>query len=88
MAVDVVSSTLWLALTILAPLVGTGIVVGLIVSIGQSITSIQEQSLTFIPKLVAVSFVLMFLGNWVLVKLTDYANISFTQIRFVSPSQQ
>ena len=87
MAIDVVSSTLLLALTILAPLVGVGIAVGLTVSILQSITSIQEQSLTFIPKLVAVSFTLMFLGNWILVKLTDYAATSFSMIRIVSPSQ-
>jgi len=88
MAVDIVSATLWLALTILAPIVGVGIVVGLTVSIVQSITSIQEQSLTFIPKLVAVSFVLMFLGNWILVKLTDFASNSFTNVRNVSPSQR
>ena len=88
MAIDVVSSTLLLALTILAPLVGVGIAVGLTVSILQSITSIQEQSLTFIPKLVAVSFTLMFLGNWILVKLTDYASTSFSAIRIVSPSQR
>ena len=88
MAIDVISATLLLSLTILAPLVGVGIAVGLTVSILQSITSIQEQSLTFIPKLVAVSFTLMFLGNWILVKLTDYASSNFSAIRTVSPSQR
>jgi len=88
MAVDIVSATLWLALTILAPIVGVGIAVGLTVSILQSITSIQEQSLTFIPKLVAVSFVIMFLGNWILIKLTDFVSNSFTDIKNVSPSQR
>ena len=87
-AVDVVSATLWVALTIIAPLVGTGIAVGLTVSILQSITSIQEQSLTFVPKLVAVSFVLMGLGNWILVELTDFAANNFADIRLVAPSQR
>ena len=49
-----------------APLLLVSLVVGLVISILQTVTSIQEQTLTFVPKLLAVFLVLILAGNWIL----------------------
>lgn len=54
------------------PILGVSLLVGLLVSIFQAMTQIQEQTLTFIPKVVAVVAVLMVLGPWMLSVLTVY----------------
>ena len=59
-------------LMLAAPLLLTALVVGLIVSILQATTSIQEQTLTFVPKIVAILLVLALLGGWMLASLGDY----------------
>ena len=48
------------------PILGVGMIVGLAVSIFQSVTQIQEMTLTFVPKLIAVGIILLFLGNWMM----------------------
>jgi len=55
-----------------APLLLTALVVGLIVSIFQATTSIQEQTLTFVPKIVAILLMLSLLGGWMFASLRDY----------------
>ncbi len=59
-------------LLLAAPLLITALVVGLVVSIIQATTSIQEQTLTFVPKIVAIMFVLALLGGWMFSSLGDY----------------
>jgi len=61
-------------LTILVsmPMLGLGLVVGLIISIFQAVTSIQEMTLTFVPKIIAVFLALLFFAPWMLEKLTTY----------------
>lgn len=49
-----------------APLLLVSLVVGLVISILQTVTSIQEQTLTFVPKLLAVFLVLIIAGNWIM----------------------
>ena len=61
-----------LALKIALPLLLVGLVVGLLVSIFQAVTQIQEQTLTFIPKIVAMAVVLVVGGPWMLDQLLDY----------------
>ena len=61
-------------ITIIAPILGLALIVGLIVAILQAVTSIQEQTLTFIPKIVGVFTALMIFGPWMLSVLTDYIN--------------
>jgi len=56
------------------PILGVSLLVGLLVSIFQAMTQIQEQTLTFIPKVVAVVAVLMVLGPWMLSVLTVYTS--------------
>lgn len=55
-----------------APLLLVSLVVGLIVSIFQTVTSIQEQTLTFIPKIISVFLTMMLLGHWMLKNMSDY----------------
>lgn len=70
--IDVMRQALFLIIECSAPLLIISLVVGLVISIFQTITSIQEQTLTFVPKIVAVFFGLMIFGSWMLTKLTDY----------------
>ncbi|MBO5154149.1 MAG: flagellar biosynthesis protein FliQ [Eubacterium sp.] len=55
-----------------APALLVSLIIGLIVSIFQTVTSIQEQTLTFVPKIVAVFLTLMLLGGWMLDKMVDF----------------
>jgi flagellar biosynthetic protein FliQ len=73
MALSMTSEMLWTAIKLAAPLIGITTVVGLLVSILQSVTQIQESSLTFVPKLIAAAAVLLLLGGWMLSVLGDYA---------------
>lgn len=54
------------------PILGAGLVTGVVVSIFQAVTQVQESSLTFVPKLVAILLVLAFLGHWMLAQLVGY----------------
>lgn len=77
-AVDLVRHTLILALTISAPMLLVGLVVGIIVSLVQAVTQIQEQTLTFIPKIVAMVGAAILLMPWTAQRLLDYARNMFT----------
>lgn len=77
-AVDIFRMMIFQALILIAPLMITAIVVGLLVSLFQSVTSIQEQTLTFVPKLLALSVVLLISANWILKNLTEFT-IEFLQ---------
>jgi flagellar biosynthetic protein FliQ len=63
-----------------APLLLTALVVGLVVAILQATTSIQEQTLTFVPKVIAILLVLGFLGGWMFSSLGDYTVRLFRMI--------
>jgi flagellar biosynthesis protein FliQ len=69
-----------LALEIGGPIMLVGLVVGLVVSIFQAVTSIQEQSLSFIPKVVALAAILVILGPWMLDQLVTYAQNLYQSI--------
>ena len=68
----IASSALFLIIKVAAPLLLVSLAVGLIVSIFQTVTSIQEQTLTFVPKIVAIFLKLILLGNWILTELSGY----------------
>jgi flagellar biosynthetic protein FliQ len=67
-------------LLLAAPLLISALVVGLVVAIFQATTSIQEQTLTFVPKIVAILLVLGFLGGWMFSSLGDYTIQLFKMI--------
>lgn len=65
-------SSIYLTLLILAPILGVALIIGLAVSIFQAVTQIQEQTLAFTPKIVAVFVSLLFFGPWMLTHLVDF----------------
>ena len=67
-------------LLIAAPLLLSALVVGLVVAILQATTSIQEQTLTFVPKIFAILLVLAFLGGWMFTSLREYTIELFRRI--------
>ena len=69
-----------LALKISLPLLGVGLIVGVLISIIQAVTSIQEQTLAFIPKVVAMAVVLVVGGPWMLNQLLSYTAELWTSI--------
>jgi flagellar biosynthetic protein FliQ len=62
------------------PILLSALVVGLVVAILQATTSIQEQTLTFVPKLIVILLVLAFLGGWMFSSLGDYTIALFRMI--------
>jgi flagellar biosynthetic protein FliQ len=73
LALAMTSETLWTAMLLAAPLIGFTTLVGLLVSILQVVTQIQESSLTFVPKLIAATGVLLAFGGWMLTTLARFA---------------
>lgn len=71
---DIAREALYLIIKCSAPLLLISLVVGLIVSIFQTATSIQEQTLTFVPKIVCVFLGMMVLGHWILNQIVNYMN--------------
>ena len=80
LAVDIMRNLLQTALLLSIPILGTALVVGLTVSFVQSITSLQEQTLTFVPKLVFVSLAVVLSANFILKTLTDFCISMFNLI--------
>lgn len=81
MVVDIARQALWTIIKVSAPMLITSLVVGLLISIFQTVTSIQEQTLTFVPKLIAVFLVMMLCGAWLLNTITDYTVELFSSFR-------
>ena len=72
LAVDIMRNLLQTGLILAIPILGTATVVGLLVSFIQGITSLQEQTLTFVPKLVCVSLAIVLSANFILKTLTEF----------------
>lgn len=73
MALALGADTLWTALLVSLPVLGLSMLVGLLVSILQVVTQIQEVSLTFIPKLLTVMATLLIFGAWMLSTVVQFA---------------
>lgn len=78
-ATDLVRHTLIAALLISTPMLACGLVVGVVVSLFQAITQIQEQTLTFVPKIVAMVAAAIFLFPWMGQYMIEYARDMFAQ---------
>jgi flagellar biosynthetic protein FliQ len=76
-ATDLVRHTLVLALIVSTPMLAIGLIVGIIVSLFQAITQIQEQTLTFVPKIVAMVASAILLFPWMGHYLVQYATLMF-----------
>lgn len=69
---NISAQALYTIITTAAPVLLISLVVGLIISIFQTVTSIQEQTLTFVPKILAIFISLMILGHWMLNNMANY----------------
>ncbi|HET9073197.1 MAG TPA: flagellar biosynthesis protein FliQ [Solirubrobacteraceae bacterium] len=84
--VNLANQAMTLALEVGGPILLVGLVVGLAVSLFQAVTSLQEQTLSFIPKIVALVLLISMLGPWMLGQLVHYATSLWTSIpQMVSP---
>ena len=72
LALDLLRKAIMVALTVAAPLLATALLVGIIVSLVQAVTQIQEQTLTFIPKLLVLGAVFVITLPWALARLIEY----------------
>ena len=70
--VEITRTTLYTIILTAAPMLLVSLVIGLAVSIFQTVTSIQEQTLTFVPKLVGIFVMMMILGHWMLNNMTEF----------------
>lgn len=70
--VQIANQALFLVIKTAAPILLISLVIGLIVSIFQTVTSIQEQTLTFVPKIIGVFLGLMLLGGWMLDNMSSF----------------
>ena len=75
--VFMVREMLIVVMKIALPILGAGVIVGLVISILQSVTSIQDQTLTFVPKIIVMLLVAGVLLPWIALRLADYASAMF-----------
>ena len=78
--IDLGKESLWVAVMVAAPLWGVALGVGLIVGIFQAATSIQEMTLSFIPKLAVMVIALIIFGNWQLSVMVNFFQQIFERI--------
>jgi flagellar biosynthetic protein FliQ len=79
-ALSLLDQMLWTAFTVAGPILIAILIVGVLISILQVATQIQEMTLTFVPKLLVAGFLLIFLGSWMVGKITQFAQSLFLAI--------
>lgn len=72
---EIVSSALFMVIKMSLPVLLTSMTIGLVISIFQTVTSIQEQTLTFVPKVIGVFVMIILIGNWMLTELSGYITL-------------
>ena len=78
--IQIGQNALWIVLLVSAPMLGLGLAVGLLVSVFQATTSIQEATLAFIPKIIAVFVAILIFGPWMLSILVEYFTNVFVNL--------
>lgn len=81
-AIDIAKDFFFLVIKVSAPMLIASLVIGLTISILQTVTSIQEQTLTFVPKLVTIVLVLMLCGNWIMNEIVEFMNRLLTNLSY------
>lgn len=80
MAIQISRDALSMVMLIAAPMLGLGLLVGVLVSVFQATTQIQEQTLAFIPKIIAIFVAILVFGPWMLSLMVDYTREIFTNL--------
>lgn len=75
MIIAVIKESVWKILVLSAPFLIVSIVLGLVIAVFQAATQIHEQTLTFVPKLFGILLLLLVLGSWMMVNLTEFFNM-------------
>ena len=70
----IITDALWVAAQVGGPMLLVAMAIGVMVSLFQAVTQVQEMSLTFVPKLIGVAAVLVFAGNWMLAQLVTWVD--------------
>ncbi|MBS5786955.1 MAG: flagellar biosynthesis protein FliQ [Clostridioides difficile] len=81
---SIVKKSLFTAVMIAAPVLIASLVIGLIISIFQATTQIQEQTLTFVPKLIGILLIIAVLGGWMLRTLSTFTVEIFDMIKLIT----
>ena len=71
------------SLTLTVPILGASLIVGLVIAIFQAATSINEMTLTFVPKLMVIGVVLTLFGHWMITNLVDYTRTLIENIPYL-----
>lgn len=69
---NITMATVWLILKVSAPMLLVSLIIGLLVSIFQTVTSIQEQTLTFVPKFLGILLTIVLCGSWIMNQIVSY----------------
>lgn len=77
---DLTRDALWMTLLLSGPIMGVALVVGLLISVLQTVTSVQEQTLTFVPKLIAVGVTILVLMSWMIQQMLRYTTELFRSL--------
>ena len=80
LVIQLAQEALMIVLLVSAPMLGLGLIVGLLVAVFQATTSIQEQTLTFVPKLTAILVVILIFGPWMLRIMVEYVSNVFINL--------
>ena len=74
--INIARQTIWVIVETAVPVLLVSMVVGLVISLFQTLTSIQEQTLTFVPKLIAILLTIMIIGSWITGFMNNLWNFS------------
>lgn len=74
---------IFVALTSAMPMLLAGLLIGVLVSIFQATTQINEQTMAFVPKIIGILFTLLLFGGWIITRLTDYTRELYTMINIM-----
>lgn len=80
LTLDLFGQALWLIVVIVAVIVGPSLAVGLIISVFQAATQINEQTLSFLPRLIVTLLAVMWAGPWIVTRISDLFNYLFLNI--------
>ncbi|MDN6318782.1 MAG: flagellar biosynthesis protein FliQ [Marinobacter sp.] len=81
--IDILREALWMIVLFASVIIGPGLVIGLVVSTFQAATQINEQTLSFLPRLLVTLIVIIVLGPWLLTKLLDHAHRLISSIPYL-----
>ena len=81
--IDIMREALWLIVMLATMIIGPGLAIGLVVSTFQAATQINEQTLSFLPRLLITLIVIIVMGPWMLTQLLDHANGLISRIPYL-----